>query len=158
MDACLPGVKGWEAIYDDPNVCHFRFHGPTPEALVKEREATYFAYFWNGLAADSNHSVPSADRAAYVTAYSKPGRMRAASAYFASWPELAKRFADFSQKKLTMPVLSIAGEKSVGEVLGKHARLIARNPTEIVLAGAGHRILEEKPKGTSDDLVKFLED
>ncbi len=40
MDAFLPGVPGWEAIYNDPNIWHFRFHGPTPEALVKGRERT----------------------------------------------------------------------------------------------------------------------
>src|SRR6266403_3103890 len=36
MDAFLPGVTGWEPIYNDPAIWHFRFHGPTPEALVKE--------------------------------------------------------------------------------------------------------------------------
>lgn len=50
MDAFLPGVKGWELAYDDPNTWHFRFHGPTPEALVEGREKIYFAYFWNDLA------------------------------------------------------------------------------------------------------------
>src|SRR5271168_743803 len=49
MDAFLPGVPGWEQVYNDPNVWHFRFHGPTPEALVNGREAIYFAYFWNDL-------------------------------------------------------------------------------------------------------------
>ena len=38
MDAFLPGVEGWEAIYNDPNIWHFRFNGPTPEALVQGRE------------------------------------------------------------------------------------------------------------------------
>jgi pimeloyl-ACP methyl ester carboxylesterase len=38
MDAFLPGVAGWEPIYDDPNTWHFRFFGPTPEELVKGRE------------------------------------------------------------------------------------------------------------------------
>src|SRR5262245_41738599 len=47
MDAFLPGVEGWELAYDSPNFWHFRFNGPTPEALVEGREATYFAYFWN---------------------------------------------------------------------------------------------------------------
>src|ERR1700746_634301 len=32
MDAFLPGVPGWEAIYNNPNIWHFRFIGPTPEA------------------------------------------------------------------------------------------------------------------------------
>jgi len=42
---------------------HFRFHGPTPEALVKGREAIYFAYFWNDLAADKTRSLSTSDRA-----------------------------------------------------------------------------------------------
>jgi pimeloyl-ACP methyl ester carboxylesterase len=28
MDAFLPGVPGWEAIYNNPKLWHFRFHGP----------------------------------------------------------------------------------------------------------------------------------
>src|SRR6202051_967048 len=92
MDAFLPGVEGWEPIYNSPNYWHFRFHGPTPEALVKGREQTYFAYFWNDLAADKNRSLPEADREAYVTAYAGPGRMRAAWAYFDSFTQAAKEF------------------------------------------------------------------
>jgi pimeloyl-ACP methyl ester carboxylesterase len=86
MDAFLPGVSGWEPIYNNPNYWHFRFHGSTPEALVKGRESTYFAYFWNEMAADKNHSLSQADRQAYIAAYSQPGRMRSAWEYFAAWP------------------------------------------------------------------------
>jgi pimeloyl-ACP methyl ester carboxylesterase len=45
MDAFLPGIEGWEPYYNNPDLWHFRFHGPTPEALVAGREKTYFAYF-----------------------------------------------------------------------------------------------------------------
>src|SRR5439155_17989743 len=62
MDAFLPGVEGWEAVYNNPNIWHFRFNGPTPEALVQGRERTYFGYFWNDFAADKTHSIPEADR------------------------------------------------------------------------------------------------
>jgi pimeloyl-ACP methyl ester carboxylesterase len=78
MDAFLPGVEGWEAIYDNPDLWHFRFHGETPARLVAGREAEYFAYYWNEFAADRNRSLPAADREAYVAAYSRPGRMRPA--------------------------------------------------------------------------------
>ena len=118
MDAFLPGVPGWEAIYDAPNIWHFRFNGEYPEKLVKGRERTYFDYFWNVLAADKNRSIPEAEREAYTAAYARPGRMHAAWAYFASWPRLAKDFAQLSQTKLVMPVLSIGGEKSSGNELG----------------------------------------
>ena len=156
MDAFLPGVPGWEGIYNAPNVWHFRFNGEYPEKLVQGRERIYFEYFWNVFAADKTHSIPEADRKAYTEAYSKPGRMRAAWAYFASWPQLAKDFSRLSQTKLTMPVLSIGGEKSLGNELGAQMKLVATNVTVVVLPNTGHWILEERPKETTDALVKFL--
>jgi pimeloyl-ACP methyl ester carboxylesterase len=156
MDAFLPGVGGWEAVYNSPNIWHFRFNGPTPEALVRGRERTYFEYFWNDFAADKTRSIPEADRQAYTKAYSRPGRMRAAWAYFVSFQQAAKDFAELSQTKLTMPVLSIAGEKSMGEVLGQQMKLVASNVTGVVLKDTGHWVLEERPQETTEALVKFL--
>src|SRR5438034_7895758 len=156
MDAFLPGVPGWELIYNAPNIWHFRFNGEYPEALVKGRERTYFEYFWNVFAADKMHSIPEADRKAYTAAYARPGRMRAAWAYFASWPQLAKDFSQLSQTKLTMPVLSIGGEKSLGNELAAQMKLVAGDVTVVVLPNTGHWILEERPKETTDALVKFL--
>src|SRR5437879_1238251 len=85
MDAFLPGVGEWETIYNDPGFWHFRFNGPTPQALVQGRERTYFEHFWNDFAADKTRSLPEADRKAYTAAYSRPGRMRAGWAYFVSF-------------------------------------------------------------------------
>src|SRR5271168_2496431 len=156
MDAFLPGVPGWEAVYNDPGTWHFRFNGPTPEALVRGRERTYFEYFWNDLAADKTRSLPEADRVAYTAAYARPGRMRAGWAYFVSWKQAAKDFALLSQTKLTMPVLAIAGEKASAGVLGPQMKLVATDATEIVIKDTGHWVLEERPKETTDALLKFL--
>ena len=156
MDAFLPGVPGWEAIYNAPNIWHFRFNGEYPEKLVQGRERIYFEYFWNVLAADKTRSLSEPDRTAYTEAYSKPGRMRAAWMYFASWPQLAKDFAQLSQRKLPMPVLSIGGEKSLGNELGAQMKLVADKVDVIVLPNTGHWILEERPKETTEALVKFL--
>jgi pimeloyl-ACP methyl ester carboxylesterase len=123
MDAFLPGVDGWEAVYNDPRFWHFRFHGPTPEELVRGRERIYFEYFWNDFAADKTRSIPDSDRKAYETAYAGPGRMWAAWAYFVSFQQAAKDFAQLAQTKLTMPVLAIGGQKSLGEVLGQQMKL-----------------------------------
>jgi pimeloyl-ACP methyl ester carboxylesterase len=156
MDAFLPGVEGGDAVFNNPNLWHFRFHGATPEALVKGRERTYFDYYWNEFAADKNRSLSEADRAAYTAAYARPGRMKAGWAYFASFPETGKDFVQLAQTKLTMPVLSIGGEKSLGEVLGQQMKLVATDVTVVVLKDAGHWILEEKPKETTEALLKFL--
>jgi pimeloyl-ACP methyl ester carboxylesterase len=156
MDAFLPGVEGWEVIYDNPAIWHFRFNGPKPEALVKGREDIYFSFFWDDLAADKNQSLPPADRKAYIAAYSKPGRMHAAWEYVVSWPQTAKDFAELAKTKLTMPVFAIGGEKSLGKELGKQMKLVATDVTVVVLPDTGHWILEERPKETTDALVKFL--
>ena len=156
MDAFLPGVPGWEEIYNSPNIWHFRFNGPTPEALVQGRERTYFTYFWNDLAADKNRSLPQADREAYIAAYSRPGRMHAGWAYFVSFLQAAKDFHQLSQTKLTMPVLTIGGDKSLGEALGQQAKLVATDAKVIVLKNTGHWVLEEQPKETTDALLNFL--
>jgi pimeloyl-ACP methyl ester carboxylesterase len=156
MDAFLPGVSGWELAYNDPNTWHFRFNGPTPEALVKGREKTYFAYFWNDLAADSKRSLPTADRNAYVAAYSRPGRMRAGWAYFAAWPETANDFAQMAKTKLTMPVLSIAGEKASAAILSPQMKLVATDVTVLNLKETGHWLMEERPEETMKALIAFL--
>ena len=156
MDAFLPGVAGWEAVYNNPAIWHFRFYGATPEALVKGRERTYFEHFWNDFAADKTHSIPEADRRAYTQAYSRPGRMAAGFAYFASFPKTATDFAELAKTKLSMPVLSIGGGKANGDALGKQAKLVASNVTVVMLVDTGHWILEERPDWTIDALVTFL--
>jgi pimeloyl-ACP methyl ester carboxylesterase len=156
MDAFLPGVAGWEDVYNNPGIWHFRFNGPTPEALVRGRERTYFDYFWNDFAADKTHSIPEADRVAYTAAYSRSGRMRAGWAYFVSFQQAAKDFAQLSRNKLTFPVLVIGGEKANGAVLGQQLKLVASNVTVVILKDTGHWVLEERPKETTDALVKFL--
>jgi pimeloyl-ACP methyl ester carboxylesterase len=156
MDAFLPGVPGWEPIYNNPNIWHFRFNGEYPEKLVQGRERTYFEYFWNVLAADRTHSIPQADRKAYTEAYSRPRRMHAGWTYFASWPQLAKDFEQLSQTKLAMPVLSIGGEKSLGNELAAQMKLVANDVDVVVLKDTGHWISEERPKETTDALMNFL--
>jgi pimeloyl-ACP methyl ester carboxylesterase len=156
LDAFLPGVPGWEDVYNNPGIWHFRFNGPTPEMLVRGRERIYFDYFWNDFAANKTHSIPETDRAAYAAAYARPGRMHAGWAYFVSFQQAARDFAQLSQTKLTMPVLAIGGDKANGTVLGNQMKLVANNATMIVLKDTGHWVLEERPKETIEALMKFL--
>src|SRR5229473_3015400 len=156
MDAFLPGVDGWEAIYNSPAIWHFRFNGPTPEALVKGRERIYFEHFWNDFAADKTRSIPEADRKAYAAAYAQPGRMRAGWAYFVSFQQAANDFAQLAQTKLTMPVLVIGGEKALGEALAQQMKLVASDVTIVILKDTGHWVMEERPKETTAALAKFL--
>ena len=156
MDAFLPGVDGWESVYNHAGLWHFRFNGPTPETLVMGRERTYFDDLWNGFAADRTRSISDTDRQAYATAYARPGRMRAAWSYFVSFQQAARDFEKLAQTKLTMPVLTMGGAKANGEVLGKQGPLVATNATSVVLPNTGHWMMEENPSGTIEALLRFV--
>jgi len=157
LDAFLPGVAGWEPIYNNPQIWHFRFYGPTPLALVRGRERLYFNYFWNDFAADPHRSIPEVNRVQYTAAYERPGRMAAGFAYFAAFPQTAAAFTTLAQNKLAIPVLSIGGEKSLGVALGRQARLVASDVTVVVIKNAGHWLMEEAPTQTMTALTQFLE-
>ena len=156
MDAFLPGVPGWEAVYNNPAIWHFRFNGETPEKLVLGRERTYFEHYWNDFAADKNRSIPEAQRQIYTAAYARPGRMRSGWAYFISFPQTAKDFAELAKRKLEMPVLAMGGEKANGVALGEQVKLVATNATVLVLKNTGHWMMEENYKETSEALLNFL--
>ena len=77
-------------------------------------------------------------------------------AYFVSFQQAARDFARFSQTKLTMPVLSIGGEKANGAALGQQVQLVATNARSVTLPNTGHWVMEESPQATMDALVAFL--
>jgi pimeloyl-ACP methyl ester carboxylesterase len=155
IDTPLPGLPGWQEIYNGPE-WHFRFNGPTPEALVKGRERIYFEHYWNDFAFDKSHSIPEADRVIYTEAYSRPGRLRASWEYYLSFPQTAIEFPQYAKKKLTMPVLAMGGDKANGPVLKNQVKIVAADPVIIDLKDTGHWVLEERPKETMDALNKFL--
>ena len=61
-----------------------------------------------------------------------------------------------AKTKLAMPVLSIGGDKSLGMALGEQMKLVANDVQVVIVKDAGHWILEEQPKQTSEAIVKFL--
>jgi pimeloyl-ACP methyl ester carboxylesterase len=82
--------------------------------------------------------------------------MRAGWAYFVSFQKAAEDFSQFAQTKLTVPVLTIGGEKANGAALAKQAQLVATNAKSVILPNTGHWVMEENPKATMDALVAFL--
>jgi pimeloyl-ACP methyl ester carboxylesterase len=76
--------------------------------------------------------------------------------HFVSFQQAAKDFEELSQTKLTMPVRTVGGEKANGALLGEQTKIVASDVTVIVLENTGHWVLEERPKETTDALMKFL--
>ena len=115
MDAFLPGVEGWESVYNNPGIWHFRFNGPTPEALVEGRERIYFEHFWNDFAADKTRSIPEANRELYAAAYARPGRMRAAGPISSRSNRRPKTSAALRKRTFRCRFFRSAGEKPMAK-------------------------------------------
>jgi len=155
MDAFLPGVGAYQEMFLVPSLWHLHFHGASPAALVAGRERVYLEHFWNDLAADPRRSVPEADRALYAREYARPPGMRSTMAYFAALEQDAADFAGFARTPLTMPILALGGEKSLGRFLAEQTELIGTHVTAVTILDAGHWLMEEARDRTLDELVTF---
>jgi len=156
MDAFVPGVGDWRNAFPAQAVWHFHFYGETPLELVKGRERIYFEHFWNDFSANKTKSISEADRKLYTAAYAQPGGMRAGFSYFSGFEQDAADFGPMSQTKLAMPVLTIAGEKSAGDFLGKQARMYADNVQSVIIKGSGHWLIDEAPEQVVPALAGFI--
>jgi pimeloyl-ACP methyl ester carboxylesterase len=138
MDAPLLGIGPWEEILKSPLLWHFRFGGPDMERLVAGRERIYLDRFWNEFSADPN-SFGEAAREHYARLYAQPGAMHAGFSQFAAFDQDVIDNRMFLAKgKLTMPVLAVGGEKSVGSTMAVVMRAAATDVTEVVISGSGH--------------------
>jgi pimeloyl-ACP methyl ester carboxylesterase len=156
LDAFIPGVGDTTNLFLLKDLWHFHFYGPTPLALVKGRERTYFEHFWNDFAADGRKSVSEADRRFYAGKYAQPGAMKAGMEVFRAFDQDAKDNADFAKTKLAMPMLVLGGEKSGGDFLISQARLVATNVDGVIVTASGHWLIDEAPGQVIPRLVAFF--
>ena len=157
MDAPLPGIAPWEKIIASPRLWHFNFAGPDAERLVAGRERIYIDRFWNEFAGNPAR-VDEATRRYYARLYAQPGAMRSAFAQFTAIG--AQDVADnlvLVQRKLSMPVLAIGGEKSFGPTMAEVMRNAATDVTEAVVPDTGHWLMEENPDATVKLITGFLD-
>ena len=62
----------------------------------------------------------------------------------------------FAATKLTMPILTIEGDKAMGGALAIQATMVAENVTSITLPDTGHWLMEQRPAETIAELTKFF--
>src|SRR5882757_1239428 len=156
MDAPIPGIEPWSEILLNPGVWHFNFHGPDAERLVAGRERIDVDRRGNDFTGDPS-KTDEATRNFFAATYAQPGGMRAGFAQFSAFSQDAKDNKIFEQVKLTMPVLAVGGEKSFGPLQAVIMRHLATNVREVVVAGSGHWLMEERPAETVVLIRNFLD-
>lgn len=158
MDAPIPGIGDiWRQMYTDPMTWHFHYvFSPIALDLVRGRERIFLEHFWQSLAAHTE-KFSEADRRRYAKSYAQPGVMRDAFEYFKAFDKQdATDNRAFAATKLPMPLLVIAGDKSMGGGLEVQAQLVAENVTGVILTDTGHWLMEERPEEVKAELVKFF--
>ena len=156
LDAFIPGVGDTTNLFLLKDLWHFHFYGPTPLALVKGRERTYFEHFWNDFAADGKKSVSEADRQFYAKKYALPGAMKSGMEVFRNFDQDAKDNAAFAKTKLTIPMLVLGGEKSGGDFLITQGKMVADNVEGVIITGSGHWLVDEAPGQVIPRLAEFF--
>jgi pimeloyl-ACP methyl ester carboxylesterase len=157
MDAPLPGIGPWDEIIRSRALWHFSFQGPDAERLVAGRERIYLDRFWNEFSADPAR-FGEASREHYAALYARPGAMHAGFNQFAAFDQDAIDNKAFVAKgKLGMPVLAVGGDKSFGPTMAVVMRAAATIVEELVIADAGHWLMEEQPAATIAGVRAFLD-
>lgn len=158
LEAPIPGIGDvWSQIYNDPRLWHFHFvDSAFSLPLVKGRERIFLDHFWEEMTPNSK-AMPEDSRVLYTRSYAQAGVMAAAFDYFKAFDrEDAADNRTFAATKLKMPVLTVAGEKSMGAVLGIQANLVADNVSSTIIPATGHWLLEEKPAEVKAALRTFF--
>ncbi|WP_258187723.1 alpha/beta fold hydrolase [Trinickia symbiotica] len=102
--------------------------------------------------------VPLADDdiAVYAGAYAAPGALRAGFELYRAFPEDETQFKEFMRRKLQMPVLALAGDKSNGISQLEMARELAADVRGSVAPNTGHWLPDEKPAFVAQQLISFF--
>jgi pimeloyl-ACP methyl ester carboxylesterase len=131
-----------------------RLDADVNEALVRGREHIYFGAEY---AVSAGTPLPGRVVRYYIERLaSGPDALRGS---FGAYRAIDANFAQNEQRKtrrLTLPVLAIGGEKSIGEGVANTMRLIADNVEGHVIPGSGHWIAEEAPQQVLELLIPFL--
>jgi pimeloyl-ACP methyl ester carboxylesterase len=125
--------------------------------LVKGRERIFLEHFWQTLSPHPE-TFSEADRQLYAKAYAQEGAMRAAFEMFKAFNNQdATDNRKFAATKLTMPVLTIEGDKAMGGALEVQAKIVATNVTSVMFTDTGHWLMEQRLGETKAALKKFFD-
>ncbi|MER5431745.1 alpha/beta hydrolase [Streptomyces sp. NPDC002588] len=152
-------VYAFPALTDKgPGVWNFGFFSlqtGLPESLIRGREETWTSGFMRGIAVHKD-ALSTEDLTVFASYLRDYAHLEASFEWFRTFPQDIADNARFQKKPLTMPVLAIGADGSLGSSVPKQVRRYATHVTPAVIADSGHWIYEEHPKEMTDLLLNFL--
>ncbi|MER6083499.1 alpha/beta hydrolase [Streptomyces sp. NPDC001833] len=155
-----PGIYKFPALTaKGPGVWNFGFFSlqtGLPESLIRGRELTWTSGFMRGIAVRKDALTPD-DLAVFASYLRDYAHLEASFAWFRTFPQDIADNARFRKRPLTMPVLAIGADGSLGSSVAQQVRQYATHVTPAVVPDSGHWIYEEHPKEMTDMLLRFLD-
>jgi len=131
-------------------------NGDTTADLLKGREEIFLRHLWAGFTGD-RIAAPFRNWRPYIEAFARPGVGTSSASYYRSAYTSADEIKKLlSAGKLSSPVLSIAGEKGIGQSQRALVEAFASNATFVIIPGAGHFVAEERPRELIEAIRPFL--
>ncbi|MTD54474.1 alpha/beta fold hydrolase [Amycolatopsis pithecellobii] len=159
-EAVIPGLAPSPPIFGPQDVVnrlwHFTFNrlDELNELLVAGREDVFFRWQFANKAAN-----PLAETAIqhYIESIARsPEALRACFAFYRAVTENMAQNAERAATTLTLPVLTIAGERSTGALVEQTIAPVASDVHSIVIPDCGHFPAEEAPAVTLAAVREFL--
>ncbi|MEM9508193.1 MAG: alpha/beta hydrolase [Cyanobacteria bacterium P01_E01_bin.35] len=140
-----------------PNLWHMQFHMTPnlPEALLAGKIRTYLEWFYGDgwmHGTPKPLTISEADLDEYVRTYNQPGAIASWLAHYRAFPQDIEDNSEFVKTKLTMPILTIGGEQTLGDWAYKVMSVAAESVQGVLVKNCGHWIPEERP----DELLQYL--
>ncbi|MFC4031578.1 alpha/beta fold hydrolase [Streptomyces polygonati] len=154
-----PSVYGFPSLTaDGPGAWHFGFFALTnglPEDLISGRETLWTDKFIDDLEVRKGAVTP--DEIKVFASYLRdPAHLEASLAWFRTLPEDIRNDAVYQRTRLTMPVLAIGAQGSLGDFVPDQVRQYATDVTGVVVPDSGHWMYEEHPAELTAILLDFL--
>jgi pimeloyl-ACP methyl ester carboxylesterase len=130
-----------------------RINDELTERLVSGREDVFFGYEFRIQGSE----LPADVVAYYVGLLSNPDSLRGSFGWYRAFDATVAQDQERKDRRLTMPVLGIGGEKSYGEHVGDALKLVADDVQGMVIPGVGHFVAEEAPAEMLAALTDFLD-
>jgi pimeloyl-ACP methyl ester carboxylesterase len=154
-----PGLYTFPSLTaDGPGAWHFGFFAlpnGMPEELIRGREEVWTNKFIDALEVRKGAVSPD-EVAVFARHLAKPGHLAATLAWFRTLPQDIADDAVAEKSKLTMPVLAIGADGSLGGFVSDQVKKYATHVTGAVIQDSGHWIYEEHPAETTSLLLTFL--
>src|SRR5690348_15173853 len=160
-EAPLPGISPSPPLFLPPplnaRLWHLAFNQlpKINEQLVTGREDIFFGAEFDASA--GTHKLPDYAVTYYIdTLAADPDHLRGSFGFYRAIPAISAQNEQRKTRRLTLPVLAIGGEESVGEGAGNTMKLVADDVQSVVLTGSGHWVAEQAPEQLLAALTAFL--